>query len=726
MGDTIRMVPPEGGDAVDVPLEKVQTFRDMQYTVQDNAARAGEVVEAARADYYDTAASKVEAAYAGAARGITGGLSDVAIRAVGGDDARRKLSDLREYNPGISTVTEIGGSLLPFGAGGAAGRLAGKLIGKGAGAVSQVARAGARGVIEGGVQGAGEGLSQLALSEDPITWERATSVLSSNMLFGAKVGGVAGLAGKVVEKGLGRAKKALDDVAERSALNAGGDVAPDLAQLDRKGLRAAQQTELDAIEAARVPKRAELADEIKAFRQELKDNKPWLATKGSDEAAVREIGARTRKADRALDTILNDPKALASSPESALRQLRIQEAALDDLVNKQGTKLRAKFAADTSGDRLAALEYSARALETNRGLQKRIGELAAAPVSDRLTAIADATDALQTGKASKAMPQQLLEGGVFGTVTGLASPLGPLAPLIGAKASSMVGDMVFGRMTKATGEVSARMAKATQAFLDVTKKVTPAAPVLATKLLSRVSFAPAPEKKTRTAAKPAGRKHELAAVFKARTDEVRSQVTMAPDGSYQMRPEARSRMGQQFTAIAAMAPLLADRMESAAAARIEFLASKMPRRPDMVGMQFGPDRWQPSDMQMREWGRYVAAVEDPAGVVERLAAGTITPEDGEAMKAVYPEMFAQIQTEIVSQLPTLRKQLPYSRRISLSIFSGVAVDPAMDPNVLAVLQSTYAGEGGTGGGVQAPRAQPQFGSVKKSIPQPTPAQERAG
>ena len=34
---------------------------------------------------------------------------------------------------------------------------------------------------------------------------------------------------------------------------------------------------------------------------------------------------------------------------------------------------------------------------------------------------------------------------------------------------------------------------------------------------------------------------------------------------------------------------------------------------------------------MRTWARYVAAVEDPGGVEERLAAGTVTPEDAEKL-----------------------------------------------------------------------------------------------
>jgi hypothetical protein len=85
-------------------------------------------------------------------------------------------------------------------------------------------------------------------------------------------------------------------------------------------------------------------------------------------------------------------------------------------------------------------------------------------------------------------------------------------------------------------------------------------------------------------------------------------------------------------------------------------------------------------------------------------------------------MYADIQRQIIEKLPALRAQLPYSRRLALSIFSGVPVDPAMDPQVLAILQGSFSAEQGTEGGTQAPRAQPAFGSVTK--PEPTPAQQR--
>jgi hypothetical protein len=68
-------------------------------------------------------------------------------------------------------------------------------------------------------------------------------------------------------------------------------------------------------------------------------------------------------------------------------------------------------------------------------------------------------------------------------------------------------------------------------------------------------------------------------------------------------------------------------------------------------------------------------------------------------------------------------QLPYARKLSLSLLTGLPLVPALQPEILRVLQAQYASEPGTEGGTQAPVAAPQFGSVKTE--QATPAQERS-
>lgn len=507
-------------------------------------------------------------------------------------------------------------------------------------------------------------------------------------------------------------------------------IADNFADLDAKAIREAQQAEREAIEAARVADRPMIADDIAAHRVDTKDEKLFLATestppkiKGKRAAPLtdeqRELAAARKvhlDADRQIDRLLTNPKDLAANPGQALRALRQEEYALERIVEMSG-----QLAEPPKGKRATSLAAIPRALERNRALQQRIATLAGKPTSSRLVALEEAAQRL-ADKTAAAAAQDGAGGGLLGVAAAAAGPL----PLVGGLIAT--GGRIGQSIKKAAGAVAKRTAGAIDAVLGAAKKGAPVlkrTPVIASKVLSSVVFAP-PSSSGRE--RSADGESSLASLYKRRSAEIRSQTAFGPAGVPVMRPAARQQIADHLRAIAAIDPKLADRLESIRAHAIEFLAGKLPRRPDLDGVALangGTDLWQPSDMEIRTWARYVAAVEDPGGVEERISDGSITPEDAEAYRAVYPERMASITTAIMSRLPTLQAKLPYHRRLALSIFTGVPIDPALDPRVLSVLQSQYVLEEGAEGGTQAPRAMPAFGSVR-SQEKPTPAQERAG
>lgn len=662
------------------------------------------------------------------ARGVSLGGSDVLLDAVGGGEF---AGDLRNLHPELSIGAEIVGAV-------ATGRLpspaslaqrAGAAVARtadGASTAVQLGRAAAGAATEGVIMGAGSGVSELALSKDPVTVERMASVLSSHALFGAGVGAGAGVFAKAAERGLARARGALDEFA---AARSAPELAGDLSKLDAKGLRAAEKAELEAIEAARVGQRKDVADEIAAFRREVKEQKHFLTTDGitlpqvEGKLSAGELGRKAVKALRQLDNALDNPIGLAKNPGKALDALQRHEDSLVKLLDR-ADELRSTFKADKSLDRMKALDAIAPALEKNRALQAKLGELAAAPTSSRLSQIADAKDALAAGGARQGIAEQMLGGTIFGKVSELAGAIPVLGPMIGARAARFATDLVFGRMQNAAAEQAARVSKALGSFLDVAKKASPAAPVLASKVFSSVAFSEPSDADVAIAPKKKGTT-SLAAGYKARTDEIKQLTQYDATGRAVMRPAARAAMAKRLDPIRAIDPKLADQIETIRARGIEFIANHLPRRPDLGGIPIGPDRWQPNDLEMRRTARIIAAVEDPHGIVERLVDGSITPEDAQVMREVYPEMYLDIQQRILAELPTLRATLPYQKRLAFSIFSGLPVDAAMHPDILEVLQGQYAIEPGTDGGAHAPVAQAQFGSVS-STEKATPAQERAG
>ena len=96
----------------------------------------------------------------------------------------------------------------------------------------------------------------------------------------------------------------------------------------------------------------------------------------------------------------------------------------------------------------------------------------------------------------------------------------------------------------------------------------------------------------------------------------------------------------------------------------------------------------PAYEQMR-FARYVSASEDPLSVLKSLEQGTITPEEVEALEVVYPELFQFTVATIVQYLPKLQRDLPYDKKVQLSILFKVPVDSSTRPEFVKSIQAMY-------------------------------------
>jgi hypothetical protein len=418
----------------------------------------------------------------------------------------------------------------------------------------------------------------------------------------------------------------------------------------------------------------------------------------------------------------------AASLNDARRALQEQENVLE-LMLSRGDEIKAIHALDRSGRRAAAFAAIPDALEANRALQQKLAALTASPSSKRLEDIQRAIHALQDAPKGMTLKQKLGGAAAFAAVMGGAGAAasavgvsipgeGYMLPILGAAAGSAVAAKLGGAVAKTNHLAKERTAKAVEAFAAGARGARKVVPVLASRVLAETRFAPdeGEEKRRQSSSKAAP---TLIASFEARSKELGRIVVPGPNGKPTVRPEERRKIADRLSPIAQTAPHLADRLETHAVKRIVFLDSKRPRSV-RIGMTTIP----PSEMAVRAWARYVAAADDPGAIEERLADGTVTPEDAEVMRELYPERMAEITRQIVEKMATLRGTLPLQRRLSLSMFTGAPVDASLEPRILAQLQSVHAAEPGTEGGTQAPRPRPAFGSVKK--PDPTPAQSRAG
>lgn len=716
----------------------------------------------------DSLASAAVAGVSAAASGATLGATDALLAAIGDRGSTEALRQAREAHPVVSTTANIAGAIagaaLTGGeslAGAAApARLAtegGRTIAAGmeAAGMGRIGGAVLGGAAEGAIFGAGQGVSELALSDDPLTFERAASTLSSNVLFGGAVGGAAGLAAAGLERGLLRAKGAID---ARLSGPVAEQLEPDLATMTRRDLDVAAKTEREAIDVARQPEREAFVQALRDHEDATQAEQLWDYTSKHPNRYVRGLGKESREADIKVRNLLKNETGLARNPLIARDALERQAQVLskiesegltehaqfmrdfdrgpatirqqildgkvegyivgkgglsptspliDEAVNREMVKRFGTADIDvqpTIPARLQAVMDSGGTARTRVGnLRQMIEALAAEPTSARLTQIEAAREALSTPHAKS------LGETVFHAI--------PFAGRMAEIAS--VAGRVAGGLRGAIGKAGQRAGAAASSFLDVAAKgaarAVPVAPIAATKILGELRYAPAAGDEQPP---PPKGKATLAALYKRRTDEIKSQTAYDETGMPRLRPEARAAMGARLAPIRATYPILADRIETLAARRIEYLSSLIPRRPDLAGIQMGPDRWQPSDMAMRGFARSAAAAEDPHAVLERAASGSIAPEDVATLRATAPEELADFTRKIAAELPLLQRTLPPARRLALSLLTGLPVDPAMDPAILSVLQAQYTYE------LERPQAQPQFGSVKNRTEVGTASQRR--
>lgn len=762
------------------------------------------------------------AALEGFARGATLGLSDVAARELGADT--EAMAKRKKYNPITSTVSEIGGAVAPGLLTMGASTPAGLTARVGAG-VAEAAGGGLRGAVAGGVAegalfGAGAGVSNVALSQDPITAEALLHEVGSNALYGAAVGGVGAgvihgaakggsaildkLSTKAAEFSEKMASKAApeeasiferiatppDTQAARAAVKEASAEAATLRKevqaeetAARKASKATTKEAEKHIEDAttRLRKQVEDLDSFAARNLKQAEKHPLYTTENSElRAATEEVSALRENVQSRLglkrETAGRGPKrsiwglkpedtvAMALENRAALESLasaqnRLQRllgnkdygiaplSALDDfakvprfeppasLLEKQ--KRLAEIESVIQRHRSGAVQAEAAQETIDLGMKAGITEPTPAELAQYHKGMAapvpgSAADRIARAQYYRDQAAKILSKTGEGSGQGLFSRLagkvsrkagdvagaavggymgGTTGAIIGREVGSMAGDILRGvfegkaEMAAAAGRYAKKISDGIQRFLKASKGASAKASSATARGLAALQFHP--------------QKSEEKDGWKARMDEV---------SRYTANPMAvRQQVNQNLKPIRNWDAFIADRMETSAVARLDYLASKaMPKRPYPKPLG-AKDRWEPTDAEKARLARVAQIADDPLAVFDLLEAGRLTPEHVQTLKDLSPETFMAIQRGIYAHLPELKEDLPYEKRLMLGLLFGVAVDPSLQPNVVMGIQNRYKSEPSTDGGEHPPMADKiSIGSVKKSGETQTKAQRLRG
>lgn len=686
-----------------------------------------------------------------AASTMTLGGTDLLAKVVAPEEAAR-MGARRKLNTEGTIAGAVLGGANPFGVGGlitgagkavgagVAGSLGGGVAGRIAGGAAQVG-------TEGALFGYGEGISQIGLTPGPLTAEQVVSTLGGNILYGAGLGVGLGGAGAVLGEAARAGRSAIAKVGTRAVEEGAVEIAPEVAAMDRQAAKSAHELEAAALGQARDVELRETYKAAREFNEVMEGS--WLkggdsrfkrlmqsTRKGirnsldSENSFVRYKGARTLDAlDKQAQAIREYAEADIAARQKAATALGAEEvvkSARAESLRKGETVSMRTPDAPVSPPKIEMDPKVADMLEVNDALRKRIEGLGKAPTSPKLEQLAQHIDNLaHPGKkpAAQMLAEQM--GGAFGAKAGFAMggmPGGMIGYHLGSKAASAVFERgLSGTLRRGVAKSQKAMTGAIDGLLSTSTKVLKGSPVLATRVLSAASFA-TPERVGTM--RPGLKSTPIVAAYRQREAELRSQMTMGPTGKPVMSPSANGELHQRLAGLWAVDPQMADQIETAARRRLEFLAEKLPPRPSSQAFVIGEDRFQQPDMAMRKFARYIEATENPNGVLDRLGQGKMTPEDAEAFRVTYPEMWNSMRAQIMARLPEVRGTLPFRKRLMLSLFFNAPVDSSLEPANAKMLQQTFAAEPGTQGGTGQPV--PHLGNTKKLAPDPTPAQRMSG
>jgi hypothetical protein len=154
------------------------------------------------------------------------------------------------------------------------------------------------------------------------------------------------------------------------------------------------------------------------------------------------------------------------------------------------------------------------------------------------------------------------------------------------------------------------------------------------------------------------------------------------------------RVGTMLAENGTAAPKVTAAARMAAIRGVEFLASKLPHsREDPYSPQPHLQRPRASDAEIAQFSRYMEAVDDPTMVFTAAQKGTLTRDHVEAVKAVYPAIYAEMQTKIMESLAVSRSPLPFRKRIQLGILLDIPTDKTLSPEFMQAIQGTYKATG---------------------------------
>ena len=667
-------------------------------------------------------ANMFEAGTAGFVRGVTGGLSDVAlVNAEPGQEAQSSelLRNLEAANPTTSLLSEAAGviSSLGIGQGFAAGASKAGLVAERA-LIKQAEKAGlsnplARSIVtkigpraigsavEGSFYGAGQLLSEDALGKANLNAENLAAYIGTGMLingaFGASMAGAAELA-----KPVGQMAQYLASPFTSKVTNA----------LD-SNVSAARLLGLTPTQLAKLETRN--PNVVKDLERYLKEDLELAYGQTIEQRALKNSAIKEQSGKKigdvleTIDTVLeSNPELKPSSTavwENVYQKVRQQ---VENLISTDAPGM-SKYKKQVQGfmDELTPLIWAGdktlsgkelqrvkKALDSLLNYEKEPGKWTVLQdmAFTARAAIRDEIDLLATNLQNK----------------GLASDLAQQLKLANKQyaASATFGDFLEKGALKSADRSFGITEAMNNVGLDISRKLVVLGKIekgrqVVSKMLDKtvqsLNTAASAAQKASSVAIPSLVNSALANDYssgKAKAAKSQQQAyanVVTNVNSFKQAPVAfLEKSNRQTASLYKAAPQTSTQLDNLAYVAMTYLSAKMPKNgavPTMLSSYRPPKM--PSSLELAKFARILNAIEKPATIFSHLQAGTATREEIDVLKNVYPATFTDLQDRIIQELPKIQATMPYNRRIQLGLLMDVSADPSMQPRNLLALQQQF-------------------------------------
>jgi hypothetical protein len=114
-----------------------------------------------------------------------------------------------------------------------------------------------------------------------------------------------------------------------------------------------------------------------------------------------------------------------------------------------------------------------------------------------------------------------------------------------------------------------------------------------------------------------------------------------------------------------------------------YITSRLPKPPS--GAVFSPA---PAldPVTERKVKRAVAAATDPVGALDRTARLQSSPEDTDAVKALYPAMWKRFQQSVLTEFKAMKTKPDMQTRLRIAYATGLNLDPTVEAGAIQDLQ----------------------------------------